>query len=167
MVYRALCAGLCARLAAAFEGGLCVRRHVAPAERDDASGRNQLVGLFAGILTLLAALVATHTDAQTPPVIPDGFVAARHADWYECVSGADQSGPHTFCGRGPTPENALQAMIAKFNAYWGPGNTKQLGACNNMELPRFRGRFSAWVTSGYPQAAREALDTQSSALACG
>ncbi len=36
-----------------------------------------------------------------------------------------------------------------------------------MELTRFRGRFGAWVTSGYPQAARGALDTQPSARACG
>ena len=37
----------------------------------------------------------------------------------------------------------------------------------DLELPRFGGRFSAWVTSGYPQAARRAPDTQPSARACG
>ncbi len=36
-----------------------------------------------------------------------------------------------------------------------------------MELTRFSGRFSAWVTSGYPQAARGAPQTQPSAQACG
>jgi restriction system protein len=38
---------------------------------------------------------------------------------------------------------------------------------NEVELPRFSGRFSAWVTSGYPQAARGALLSQPSAQACG
>ena len=37
--------------------------------------------------------------------------------------------------------------------------------CRNppVELPRFSGRFSAWVTSGYPQAARGAPGTLPSA----
>jgi putative transposase len=36
-----------------------------------------------------------------------------------------------------------------------------------MELTRFRGRFSAWVTSGYPQGARRAPRTLPSARPCG
>jgi hypothetical protein len=38
---------------------------------------------------------------------------------------------------------------------------------NVVELPRVRGRLSAWVTSGYPQAAREAPVTLTSAQPCG
>jgi hypothetical protein len=37
----------------------------------------------------------------------------------------------------------------------------------DLELPRFGGRFSAWVTSGYPQAARGAPQTLPSAQPCG
>ncbi len=37
----------------------------------------------------------------------------------------------------------------------------------DLELSRFRGRLSAWVTSGYPQAARGALHSQPGARACG
>jgi hypothetical protein len=36
-----------------------------------------------------------------------------------------------------------------------------------LELTRFRGRFAAWVTSGYPQARARAPDTPPSARACG
>jgi hypothetical protein len=32
-------------------------------------------------------------------------------------------------------------------------------ATARVELPRFSGRFNAWVTSGYPQAGRGALQT--------
>jgi len=38
---------------------------------------------------------------------------------------------------------------------------------NEVELPRIRGRFGAWVTSGYPQAARGAPQPLPSAQPCG
>lgn len=37
----------------------------------------------------------------------------------------------------------------------------------DVELPRFSGHMSAWVTSGYPQARARALHTPPSARACG
>jgi tetratricopeptide (TPR) repeat protein len=141
------------------------------AERDVALVNGKLMqlpkGLEAGTRRLVRTFMFTDMAESTKLLEAVGDEAwQRLRRWhdrtlrglFESFEGAevDHAGDGFFVAFASS-EQALKCAIA----------IQRRLAEHRVELPRFSGRLSAWVTSGYPQAARGAPQTQPSAQPCG